>query len=116
MAQKVQGKLSHNHTLEAGSLMPPPLELALLCCPDEVQGLLSQVLQQVTDRISSLALTFLLGPALPPSTDGEGKSEGSESVPCLCHCTADKRQGQHFHAHTLEPTHLQPPQPVLAVL
>ena len=36
-------------------------------------------------------------PALLPTVGGEGKGEGTESLSCLHHHTADKRQGWLFH-------------------
>lgn len=54
--RQVVGQLSHAHTLSASSPALLPSGSALLCCPGEVQGLFSQVLQQIRDRDSIPAL------------------------------------------------------------
>ena len=48
----------------------PSIGSAMLCCPDEVQGLLSQVLQLVKERVSSFAIWSI-----------RGKGEGTFSHP-----------------------------------
>lgn len=61
----------------------------LLCCPGQVQGLTSQVLQQVRDRASSPVL-MTPGPALPPAVGGKGQRGWRASLPCPSHCPAPK--------------------------
>lgn len=59
MADEWLGQLSHTLTLKASSLGPPSPASALLYCPGEMQGLLSQVLQQMKGKTSSLVLKNL---------------------------------------------------------
>jgi hypothetical protein len=59
------------YILGAGSPAILKLEPALPCCPGEVQGLFTWVLQQVKGRASSPVL-MTSGPVLPPAIGGKG--------------------------------------------
>ena len=60
-------------------LLPPmPTEPALLCCPGEVQGLLSQVLQPVRDRASS-SFFMTLGQLFHDAQERDGTSSTQPS-------------------------------------
>ena len=79
----------------AGSPVPMPLKPALLCCPGEVQALLSQELQLVRDWESSrpgVQLSQLL------REGGKGQRDGDESLNQFSH-----------HLHPKGPLHCDAP-------
>ena len=87
LADKRQGQLSHTHTLGLAHLQPPHPEPTLLCCPGEVQGLLSQGLQQVSGGARSPILTTSGSVLLLPLAV---RSKRYASLPCPCHYIADE--------------------------
>lgn len=87
LAWQRQSQLSCSRALRASSphlhpqppLLPPmPTEPALLCCPGEVQGLLSQVLQPVRDRASS-SFFMTLGQLFHDAQERDGTSSTQPS-------------------------------------
>lgn len=50
LADKWQGQLSEAHALGSSLPVPLPPVSGLLCCPGEVQGLISRVLQLVRGK------------------------------------------------------------------
>lgn len=79
--RQVWGQLPHAHIFKAGSYVPLPSELALMCCPCEAQGPLFQALQQVKGRDRSYALMTQMVPALLPAADSKDKRERRGSLP-----------------------------------
>lgn len=76
------GQSTSSHALGAGS---PTTPTALPCCPDEVHGLLSQVLQSMRDMASSptlLVLSLALSSALE-QVRKEGKEQGISPLSAL---------------------------------
>lgn len=85
----------------ASSLMMTPvgqhtyiltIRVSSTCCPRELQGLLSQELQQMRGRNSSPAL-MTQGPDHPPATGVKGQGEKGVSLPHSCYLTGEL-QGQ----------------------
>jgi len=76
--------------LGTGSSVLPPPGLALLCCPEEVLGPLSHVLQPVRARARSHAL-MTLEPVLPTAAGGDGQG-GKEGIPHT-HATSQQTSG-----------------------
>lgn len=70
MTDKKWDCLSLTYALRVGSPTPSPAVSALLCCPGDVQVLLSLVRQSVRFWASSLVL-MTSGPALPTEVGGE---------------------------------------------
>lgn len=89
-------------------LHPPCPEPAVVCCPRDVQGPLSLVLQQVRDRDNSPALMTLAGLALPPAT-----REGGEVIspsPTPLHSRQEASWLSHPHAlktHSIRNPYIQ---------
>jgi hypothetical protein len=78
-ADKFWGQLSHAHTLRTVHLPAPSNQGQRYCdVHDEVQRLLSQVLQVVRGRGSSPALMTWSGPAFPSTAGGVAKRRGGE--------------------------------------
>jgi hypothetical protein len=82
--QQEAGPAPLSHAFRAGS--PLPSRPAPLCCPGNVQGPLSLVLQPVRSRVTSSVL-MTTEPALPTAT-GAGRGGGG-ITPCPCHITVD---------------------------
>lgn len=102
IADKRQGHFSCAHpALRPALLQPLCPSLAPLCCPGEVQGLLSRLLRKVRDRASTSAF-MILGPALPPAIDGKERMGRRCLLHPRCH-TTDK-----FTLRSLMPTPLPP--------
>lgn len=92
---KIQGCLFCSPNLPSGS--------ALLCCPGDMEGLLSQVLELLRDRDTSPPFMNQTGPYLLPATYGNRKRRkrlGEDSLP-HCYHHLRKRQGLLFHTHAL---------------
>lgn len=100
------------HALRVSSSIPIPPGPALLCCPGELQGPLSWVLQMV--RGSSP--TFMTSWTAPPTTKVSEENGGwNLSYPAtLCHLMASL--WQIFHAHTLRTVLPLPTMPTTSAL
>lgn len=105
--------MSHTHSLWPSHPQPSHSGPALLYCPGKVEGLLSQVLQQVKGR-AGLSCSDDLGASqlscLPLLARGKvvvvvGTGLGDRTHCPFAHVTKD--QGQFFHVHTLR----HPPHP-----
>lgn len=66
----VEGQSSYPHASQAHSHVFLWNGSALLCCPGEMQGLISLVLTMVGDTVNS-PTHVTLGPAFLPATGGE---------------------------------------------
>lgn len=56
MEDEQQSQLCYSQVLRTGSAASPRIVVALVCCPDEAQGPLSNMLQLVRVRVSSPVL------------------------------------------------------------
>lgn len=90
--------------LRLGSEAPRPSRLALLCCPGELLGSSTRLLQLVTGTDSSPAL-LAPGPAFSPATGGKGWIGGIECLPSLLlpgpHHHMKCGVGPDLHSHIL---------------
>jgi hypothetical protein len=95
----------------AGSLMPSPSGPAPLCCPGEMQALLSRVLLQLAMVRDSSFTLMTPGPVLPTAVGGEEcrVGEGASPLPPH-HLRTDKWQDQlsHIQAHRAHSRHPPP--------
>lgn len=97
------------HTLRAGSSELTQTGPALLCCPGNVWGLLSQVLQLLRVR-DSLPTLMPQRAAISPVADGKGGGGGRRaSFPCH-HMADDGEWSQLSHSHTFRAGSQRPKQ------